>query len=202
MSGGSALEQILAYGSSDTEENSEGEPDLSTTFSDDVQQPAVAATSSKRPSSDTKGAGEPDLPTTLSDDEQLQQPAVAATPGKRPWKRTLEKNEKREKRRSNRSPILKDCGCRAVCCGKIGRERRSAINSWFWELSGTEQKSFVLQFSKRGPINRRRGETLRREFTYTYLLEDERGVPQDVCCAFFLNTLGYSLKSRFVCSLE
>lgn len=127
------------------------------------------------------------------------QPTVAAILRPRPpSKRTLERIERREERKINRRPIFKNCGCKSLCCGKIGRERRVQINTWFWELSGTEQQSFVLQFSKRIPVERRRSPNIRRQFSYKYMLEDERGVPQDVCCAFFLNTLGYNKKSRFV----
>ncbi|XP_055640405.1 zinc finger and SCAN domain-containing protein 12-like isoform X2 [Toxorhynchites rutilus septentrionalis] len=134
-------------------------------------------------------------------DVQSQPVVLVHSGSKRPSKRTAEDLKRREERASKRRPILEGCRCKEICYEKIGPQRRSEINTWFWGLTAAEQKSFICRHSKRKPVKRRRGQKtsstqdFRRQFSYVYQLEDERGVPQDVCCAFFLNTLGYDMKS-------
>ena len=171
-------------------------------------------------SSDTEGESEADQPLETVGDFVILQPTFAADSDaedvdmysnsllsmpndvqqQQPEKRT----SRRAKRRRFRAPILEKCGCKAECGVKIGPDRKVEINSLFWELSKKEQLAFVLQFSQRYPIKRlseQSNQAGRRQYTYDYQLEDARGVPQEVCCAFFLNTLGYDVRSRLVPSL-
>lgn len=165
---------------------------------DSVQRHPVAG------DSDTDSENDPDLSLAVLDDSHL--PVAKASPPRvrAPTKKALEKIRRHEKKLSDRQPKLVHCGCEGSCFDKIGHDRRKEINSWFWKLDGTEQKSFVLQFSKRMPIKRHRGQkdvvtqNYRRRFSYEYQLEDETGVPQVVCNAFFMNTLGYDSKSKSV----
>lgn len=104
----------------------------------------------------------------------------------------------RRSRGRYREPLINDCDCRMKCGSKISVAKQIEINTQFWTLSKKGQQSFILNFSHRRPIKRRQESNFRRLFSYDYQLEDEHGLLQDVCSAFFLNTLGYDVRSRFV----
>uniref|UniRef100_A0A0P6JRM5 Putative zn finger n=1 Tax=Aedes aegypti TaxID=7159 RepID=A0A0P6JRM5_AEDAE len=101
----------------------------------------------------------------------------------------------RRSRGRYREPLINDCDCRMKCGSKISVAKQIEINTQFWTLSKKGQQSFILNFSHRRPIKRRQESNFRRLFSYDYQLEDEHGLLQDVCSAFFLNTLGYDVRS-------
>lgn len=129
----------------------------------------------------------------------------SAKTSKRKRKRRLLVTKKEQKRveaqvqrRQARHVITEACTCYLSCPRKITLEQRQILNERYWQMGHIEQKKFVRRYSVQGKVKRRRvpvdplgGVDVKKAYTYSFYLPDDKEELQTVCCTFFLNTLGY-----------
>ncbi|XP_058820274.1 uncharacterized protein LOC131682640 [Topomyia yanbarensis] len=113
-------------------------------------------------------------------------------------KKEFKRSEGQKKRRQARQVVTEACSCYLSCPRKITPEQRQDLNNRYWELEHVEQKKFIKRYSVQGKVKRRRvpvdplgGVDVKKAYTYSFYLPDDKGELQTVCCTFFLNTLGY-----------
>lgn len=129
---------------------------------------------------------------------------LAIQEGYPPVKRTkkyIARIRNRVKRQQLHPVVDQGCNsCHLNCKDKISLEQQEAINKRYWVMSFAEQRMFMLEHTERHSIKRRRskvepGTVVRKGYTYSYRLTDDQGQYQQVCCQFYLNTLGYGAGS-------
>ncbi|XP_053694888.1 uncharacterized protein LOC128742520 [Sabethes cyaneus] len=113
-------------------------------------------------------------------------------------KKEQKRVEAQVQRRQARQVITEACTCYLSCPRKITPEQRQLLNERYWQMGHIEQKKFVRRYSVQGKVKRRRvpvdplgGVDVKKAYTYSFYLPDEKEELQTVCCTFFLNTLGY-----------
>lgn len=104
------------------------------------------------------------------------------------------RKEKKKNETKAKHDVKQGCSineCKKQCITKINEERRKEINTMYWDLNWSEQKSFVLQSLSRSDIKRRTTtltgarENFVRKNSFQYDLKDEIGEKQIVCKFFF-----------------
>lgn len=109
----------------------------------------------------------------------------------------LERKEMKRKIRKNLHAIKNACSssCKLKCSTEISQERRTEINSQYWDLStSNDQKTFVLGCISKAEVKRRTVKVVshyRRSTTNHYCFKNDQGKCVRVCKTFFLTTLGY-----------
>ncbi|KAL1400062.1 hypothetical protein pipiens_007741 [Culex pipiens pipiens] len=121
-----------------------------------------------------------------------------------PVKRKVFRERAHQERKNKHTVISKNCGCILQCFSKLSRDRRLEINQAYWKLSLPDQRSFILTYSSRSGVKRRRiksnldGSGYKKRYTFKYSLQADGGAEIEVCAWFFLNTLGYNEKCNSV----
>ncbi|XP_062548916.1 uncharacterized protein LOC134213667 [Armigeres subalbatus] len=121
--------------------------------------------------------------------------------GYSPMKRTkkfMTRVRNQAKRQLMHPVVEQGCNnCYLNCKEKIPTEQQEVLNKRYWGMTFPEQRMFMLEHTERHSIKRRRAKVdpetvVRKGFTYSYRLTDDQGQYQQVCCQFYLNTLGYT----------
>lgn len=100
----------------------------------------------------------------------------------------------KEKKREAHFDLLHECKCILQCSKRFSSDLRRRVNTNYWNASYEGQQSFILQNVKEVPVKRRRGDanlTPSKTRSFQYELHNDEGAKEQVCLAFFLNTLGY-----------
>lgn len=164
--------------------------------------PQISQTESslKAPSEVPKPKRKPTKP-KLIDLPKLDLDISEGYPPVKRTKKFITRIRNRVKRQQLHPVVNQGCNaCHMNCKDKISLEQQEQINKRYWTMSFPEQRMFMLEHTERHAIKRRRsktelGSTVRKGFTYSYRLTDFLGQYQQVCCQFYLNTLGYGAGS-------
>lgn len=108
--------------------------------------------------------------------------------------------EAKRKKRIQHTVIPGNCAtCPLDCGSKIDRETRLRINEEYWKKTPADQKIFIRESVLQIEVKRRRirSDAPRKCFSYKYYLKDSLFSLQNVCAAFFLNTIGYKKTCRY-----
>uniref|UniRef100_A0A1Q3F410 Uncharacterized protein n=1 Tax=Culex tarsalis TaxID=7177 RepID=A0A1Q3F410_CULTA len=115
-------------------------------------------------------------------------------------KRFIARVSNKERRRQSHPVMQLECNCIWNCKDKISADQQERINEQYWSTGLSDQRMFILANTERHSVKRRRAQApedgpMRKGYTYSYQLTDSNGQYQNVCCQFFLNTLGYGIGS-------
>lgn len=103
--------------------------------------------------------------------------------------RKKQKLQKKKKMHTVKLPCTK---CVKNCPKNIDAQRQNEINSQFWEMSNTDQRTFLFGCIKKCPKGRKTTQRdSRRENSFKYFLKDVYGLDISVCKTFLLATLGF-----------
>lgn len=104
--------------------------------------------------------------------------------------RKKQKLQEKKKMHTVKLPCMK---CIKNCPKKINVDRQEEINSQFWEMNNTNQRSFVFGCIRKCQKGRKttKGRS-RRENSFKYFLKDVNGIDTSVCKTFLLATLGFN----------
>lgn len=136
---------------------------------------------------------------STSESEKELEDTVDSIPDRKRKKQTAALEARRIKR-SRHTVVPGNCStCPLDCGSKIDRETRLRINEAYWDKSPADQKSFIRECVLQIEIKRRRirSDEHRKCYSYRYHLQDSSFCLQNVCGAFFLNTIGYDRSCRY-----
>ena len=88
------------------------------------------------------------------------------------------------------------CGCNRKCNELVANDRRQFIHEQFWCLSYDDRRKFLFtHIQRRSKIASTVSSSSRRDFSYSYMLDNNEGQLVQVCKVYFLTTLGYHPKN-------
>lgn len=89
--------------------------------------------------------------------------------------------------------VQRSCKCPLKCLTKIKYQRQVDINTQFWQMTKNEQNMFVSSCIKKNNKKRNTAKqnALKRQFTFSYYLNNGNDVTIQVCKIFLLATLGF-----------
>lgn len=116
-------------------------------------------------------------------------------------KKLLNKKKSGDARIMKHYELLNECKCVLKCQQRISSDKRRLINQSYWNGQASDQKNVIFQHVKAVPVKRRRSNPNadpQKKRTYKCVMKNDEGEDEEVCLAFFLNTLGYKKSNSHV----